>query len=195
MALVVEMDAFSQAVEPHDRDPNADPSTLGISACVEAARRGDREAFGKLYGRYARMVHGILLARVPAGDADDLVQDVFVTALRRLHTLRDSAAFGGWLARLARNRAIDFHRRVRRSEEFPADLAASDSQRAEVSEVLAVIRALPETYRETLILRLVEGMTGPEIAARTDLTPASVRVNLCRGMKILREKLGREARP
>jgi RNA polymerase sigma-70 factor, ECF subfamily len=49
---------------------------------------------------------------------------------------------------------------------------------------------LPEAYRETLVLRLVEGMTGPEIAARTGLTAASVRVNLHRGMKLLRERLG-----
>jgi DNA-binding NarL/FixJ family response regulator len=51
------------------------------------------------------------------------------------------------------------------------------------------VRGLPDTYRETLILRLVEGMTGPEIAARTGLTPGSVRVNLHRGMQQLREKL------
>ena len=51
------------------------------------------------------------------------------------------------------------------------------------------IRRLPEAYRETLILRLVEGMTGPEIAAQTGLTHESVRVNLCRGMKMLRELL------
>ena len=54
---------------------------------------------------------------------------------------------------------------------------------------LALIRTLPEAYRETLVLRLSEGLTGPEIAQRTGLTPASVRVNLHRGMKLLREKL------
>jgi RNA polymerase sigma-70 factor (ECF subfamily) len=56
-----------------------------------------------------------------------------------------------------------------------------------------MIRELPESYRETLVFRLVEGMTGPEIAARTGLTEASVRVNLCRGMKMLRERLERQA--
>ena len=56
---------------------------------------------------------------------------------------------------------------------------------------LAAIRSLPEAYRETLVLRLVEGMTGPEIAARTGLTPGSVRVNLHRGLAQLKEKLGR----
>src|SRR5918998_985446 len=60
---------------------------------------------------------------------------------------------------------------------------------AEAAEALAHIRALPEAYRETLVLRLVEGMTGPEIAARTGLQPASVRVNLHRGMKLLRARL------
>ena len=55
--------------------------------------------------------------------------------------------------------------------------------------ILAVVRALPEAYREPLILRLVEGMTGPEIAERTGLTHGSVRVNLFRGMRLLREKL------
>ena len=52
------------------------------------------------------------------------------------------------------------------------------------------IRDLPEAYRETLVLRLVEGMSGDEIAARTGLTSASVRVNLHRGIKMLRERLG-----
>lgn len=59
--------------------------------------------------------------------------------------------------------------------------------------ILAYVRSLPETYRETLILRLVEGMTGPEIATRTGLTPGSVRVNLHRGMQQLREKLAQSS--
>ena len=66
---------------------------------------------------------------------------------------------------------------------------ASADDRLEAKRALEAIRALPEAYRETLVLRLVEGMTGPEIAARTGLTPDSVRVNLCRGMKLLREAL------
>jgi RNA polymerase sigma-70 factor (ECF subfamily) len=60
--------------------------------------------------------------------------------------------------------------------------------------ILAVVRALPEPYREPLILRLVEGMTGPEIAARTGLTHGSVRVNLYRGMQLLRGKLAESAK-
>ncbi len=178
------------------RQPVAAPTVTLFSddvSVVNAARNGDRAAFGQLYGRYAPMVHGILLARIPHSEVDDLVQDVFLQALRRLNGLRDSAAFGGWLAKIARNRAIDFFRRSRETaEELSDDLPGHDGTKAnpDALAVLSAIRTLPDAYRETLILRLVEGMTGPEIAKRTGLQPASVRVNLHRGMKQLREKLG-----
>jgi RNA polymerase sigma-70 factor (ECF subfamily) len=55
--------------------------------------------------------------------------------------------------------------------------------------LLAEVRRLPEAYRETLVLRFVEGLTGPEIAELTGLTPDSVRVNLHRGVKLLRTRL------
>ena len=158
---------------------------------IAAAAQGDRTAFGELYSRYARMVHGILLARVPAGDAEDLVQDVFMSAMRQLRVLRTAAAFKGWLAAIARNRAIDYFRDARQhadlDEKTEREHGVAATQEAFV--VLDLIRKLPEAYRETLVLRLVEGMTGPEIAERTGLTPESVRVNLCRGMKMLRELL------
>lgn len=157
---------------------------------VAAARSGDRDAFGRLYERHARMVHGIMLARVPRSDAADLVHDVFLVALDRLRSLRDDGAFGPWVAMIARNRAMDYYRRSHKSEELGEDIAGAPHPEGEAMTVLLAIRSLPSAYRETLVLRLVEGMTGPEIAGRTGLTPASVRVNLHRGMKLLREKLG-----
>ena len=158
---------------------------------VQAVRHGQQEAFAKLYRLYAPLVHGIVLARVPFAEVDDLVQDVFLIAIKKIHTLRDDSAFGAWVAMIARNRAMDFHRRKRETQELTEDLASHgrvESDR-DAANVLEVICGLPEAYRETLVLRLVEGMTGPEIANRTGLTPASVRVNLHRGMKLLREKL------
>jgi RNA polymerase sigma-70 factor, ECF subfamily len=184
---------------------SAGAGTVDDSRLVDAARQGDRSAFGELYDRYARIVHGILLARVPYSEVDDLVHDAFLQALRRLHTLRDPARFGPWLAAIARNRANDYYRHAVDEVELPENLSAGDAEQAEskaagipsdvdAAFLLGVIRKLPETYREPLLLRLVEGMTGPEIAARTGLTPGSVRVNLHRGMQQLRERLARMSR-
>lgn len=168
-----------------------------VARWVEAARAGDQAAFGELYRRYARPIHGVLLARVARCDAEDLVQEVFLLAFRRLVQLRDAAAFGGWIVALARRVAIDHLRRpATRAERapLPEHLAARERSDGEGWRVLAAIRNLPEAYRETLLLRLVEGMTGPEIAAATGLTHDSVRVNLSRGMKRLRLALGAERR-
>ena len=167
---------------------------------VRAAQQGDTEAFGQLYRRYARMVHGILLGRVRHVEVEDLVQEVFLRALPRVRELRDTSRFGSWLAAIARNLAIDYYRRSQTRPERPDDAPDPDEQPAKVSvssngaaaEILDCIRSLPEAYRETLILRLVEGMTGPEIASKTGLSPGSVRVNLHRGMNQLRQKLAHD---
>ncbi len=164
------------------------------TALVSAAARGDREAFAELHGRYARVVHGILISLVPFAEAHDLVQDVFLLALRKLDSLREAGAFGGWIVTIARNRARDHVRRRAVAQDLPDELPARDSTcDPEAAEALAAIRELPEAYREPLILRLVEGLSGPEIAARCGLTPGSVRVNLHRGMKHLRERLLRRS--
>jgi len=167
-----------------------DPASTEIPRLVRDAQGGDREAFAQLYQRFTRMVHGIVLARIDRTDVDDVVQDVFLTALDRLGDLREPAAFGGWLAAIARHRAAD-HCRQTVVTDVLTDSAAStrDADRLEAFAILNAVRSLPEAYRETLMLRLVEGMTGAEIADRTGLTAASVRVNLHRGLKLLREKL------
>jgi RNA polymerase sigma-70 factor, ECF subfamily len=182
------------------RQPSAS-ETFEDETWVAAARDGDRAAFGKLYVRYARMVHGVLFAKVPVGDVDDLVQDVFIRALRRLSTLRGNGSFGAWLATIARNVAHDYHRRSVTADPLPDDAANEETKRGTSgadqdgpsAAILEAVMSLSETYRETLVLRLVEGMTGPEIAARTGMTHGSVRVNLHRGMEQLRAKLSASA--
>lgn len=167
----------------------AEGATAPVIQVVTAAQRGDRAAFAELYRRFHRAVHGVILAKVPYRDAADLVQDTFAIALERMKQLADAAAFPGWLLMIARNRAIDHLRGTKPTDELP-ELPVAAPRNAEVAQVLAALRALPEAYQETLVLRLVEGLTGPEIAEQTGLSPGSVRVNLHRGMKLLRERLG-----
>ena len=172
------------------------PPDIRDESLVKAAQNGDRAAFGHLYQRYVRMVHGVLLARVPAIAAEDLVHDVFLQALPRLASLRDASCFGPWLAAIARNRAADFYRRAKPESSFDHKSGTVEKVREPQAGIgledgmalLNALRDLPDAYREPLILRFVEGMSGPEIAARTGLTHGSVRVNLHRGMQMLRQR-------
>ncbi len=169
---------------------------------VRAAQAGDRESFDALYRRHARTVRAVLLGRVARDEIDDLAQEAFLAAWRQLGSLRDPAAFGGWVVTIARHLRVDRARQRPDAsslddERTPRDLAVADTaaeqrragDRLDAGRALAAVQSLPAAYRETLLLRLVEGMTGPEIAARTGLTPGSVRVNLCRGLERLRAVL------
>ena len=163
-----------------------------VEELVLASRGGDRGAFETLYERYRAATHGVALSYVPADAAGDVVQEAFARALAKLGSLREPSRFGGWLMTIARNAALDAvrHRGRHRADTEADDVAASDPPRVEVARVLTVLRTLPTAYRESLLMRLVEGMSGAEIAEKTGMTPGSVRVNLHRGMTMLRAKLG-----
>ncbi len=160
------------------------------SRMISAIKAGDEEAFGSFYREFAPLVHGILLARLPRNEVQDIVQEVFLAAYRHIGSLRDENAIGGWLARIARNHVVDHYRSAKPADELTDDLESKRDVSFEAEEALKTIRSLPSAYRETLVLRLVEGLSGNEIAELTGLSPDSVRVNLHRGMNLLRKSLG-----
>lgn len=193
---------------PHETNPEANPvaeSELDASLASEVAplvalaRRGDRGSWSTLYDLYAPVVHAVLLLRVGYPDADDLTQEVFIAAMRKIGSLRDDAMFSSWLLSIARRRAGTlfrvrslFRRALPRiAEGKPSHAVAPAIREFSITplQLLGAIRSLPAAYQETLALRLIEQLQGPEIARRLGLTHGSVRVNLTRGMKLLREKL------
>ncbi|MBK8976082.1 MAG: RNA polymerase sigma factor [Planctomycetes bacterium] len=172
-----------------------DPLGSPRAAAPAAAPR-----FDAVYRDYARTVHGVVLAIVGPDDCDDVAQETFLAVHRGLDTLRDPAALPGWLCRIARNTAREHLRRRGRtpvSEDVDPDaVAAPAPSGGELARrVLQLVMSLPEAYREPLVLRLVEGLSGPEIAARTGHREGSLRVNLCRGMALLRPLLRKEGWP
>jgi RNA polymerase sigma-70 factor, ECF subfamily len=158
---------------------------------VRAAQHGDRSAFGELYLRYSGMIHSVAVGALSVDQALDVVQETFLRAMRQLRRLREPKAFGAWLTTIARNVVLDTYRAAAGRVEVEEEPMGRETQHdeAEARAALRVIRTLPRAYREPLMMRLVEGMTGPEIAERTGLTAPSVRVNLHRGMKLLRSRL------
>ena len=157
---------------------------------AHSMERVSENEFNELHGRYGSLVHGILLAKLPTDDVPDVLQEVFLAAFKNFHSLRDKNAAGAWLVKIARNHIADFYRRSHPTEELSEFVETANHHQVYAAEVLRTIKSMGDPYRETLILRLVEGMTGEEIARNTGMTPDSVRVNLHRGMKKLRDKLG-----
>src|SRR5436305_6481820 len=128
------------------RSPEKTDEPLEV-ALVRAVLEGEHDRYGRLYEMYAPLVHGILLARVPRDEVADLVQDIFLHALRKLHTLRDAKSFGPWIAMIARNRAMDFHRSTRETVEVTEQIAIANTPNRTAREVLDLIRVLLDAYR------------------------------------------------
>ncbi|MBE1514918.1 RNA polymerase sigma factor [Nesterenkonia halotolerans] len=164
--------------------PGADEVTL-----VARAQDGDLAAFEQLVDRYESRLLGLCIRMLHQNaDAEDIVQDTFLTTWRRLDSLQDPAAFKAWIFRLASNGCLDFLRRkqVRRTDTVdPADMVeqsatgASVEHRAEASaavdELDRVLATLPPEQRLVWLLYEVEGQSYAEIAEVLRLTEGSVR--------------------
>ncbi|MEO0601813.1 MAG: YhfC family glutamic-type intramembrane protease [Myxococcota bacterium] len=171
---------------------------------VEAAIRGDREAFGRLVVSHANLVCGIVLAVVRDVEAsEDVAQEVFVQAWRGIGKLRRPDSFRGWLRQLARNRAADHLRgHVRRRDllrtaarDGVVDTTAPDEallarERADILD--DALEQLPDDAREVLVLFYREGHSVQQVAELLELREPTVRKRLSRARAQLKEDvLGR----
>lgn len=160
---------------------------------VDRARDGDRRAFEALYRRHAGRIHA-LCWRLAAGDehlAQDLTQEAFVRAWRKLDGFRGDSAFGTWLHRLAANVALgDRRSRLRTvARELPLDgvpEAAAPDRTGTGMDLEAAIGRLPERARAVFVLRAVEGYGHGEIAELTGMAEGSSKAQLHRARRILR---------
>lgn len=161
----------------------------------------DAEAFAELYRRYASQVFWYLLSRTGSqSDAEDLTQHVFLRALEALPRYESRGLpFWAWLLSIARNAAVDVYRR--RRWVFPWEhvdvtrLAFEERgpellivQREDANELRILVAQLDPEKQELLALRFAGKLTIAEIAAVVDKSEASVRKQLQRIMKSMRER-------
>lgn len=170
---------------------------------VDRARRGDAAAFEALVHRHLRAVYTVSLAELGnVSDAEDALQDAFVTALQRLDECRNPDRFDAWLVQIARNRARDLRRRRTIRLTAPLDEAqvrassASPSADAERSELRARLEAalvkLTDVQREVVLMHDLEGWKHREIAEVLGLPEGTVRSHLFHARRALRALLGPE---
>src|ERR1700722_11748138 len=164
--------------------------TQSADACnehelVAAVRRGDDRAFEELYSRYRRRIGAYVLGMVADhGRAEDITQDVFIAALRRMRDSERPIAFKPWIYEIAKNACIDDFRRARRAREVPIgsddefgrenprllstaitpDAAVENRQQR--SDLRGAFRGLSESHHKIIVLRELEGLSYTQIGER-----------------------------
>jgi RNA polymerase sigma-70 factor (ECF subfamily) len=187
-ALWSQLAAVAEASLDLDDEDKCDTRRL-----VLAAKSGDRTALAELYRKYYSVAISVAVCNGAIGEADDLVHDAFLKAFEKLDQLREPEKFGGWLCKITRNIAVRRPNiRVVLDDVTIARQSSAEGQTTalEVSRVLEAIQRLRDhKTREVVYMRFVQGMTGPEISSRTNMTPLAVRQRLHRGIKELRTQL------
>ena len=175
---------------------------------VAAVRRGDDRAFEALYSRYHRRIHAYVMGMVKDhGRAEDVTQEVFVSALRRMRETERPIAFKPWIYEIAKNACIDQFRRSRRAEEVsleadeglaPSDygrLVGSDptpdaavAAKQDLNDLCGAFGGLSDTHHEILVMREFEGMSYREIGERLGMSRPAVESTLFRARRRLTEE-------
>ncbi|HWL38243.1 MAG TPA: sigma-70 family RNA polymerase sigma factor [Frankiaceae bacterium] len=174
---------------------------------LDAARRGDPAGIEAVYRRYAPAVLAWFRARLGDGHlAEDLTGDAFVAVIAALPRYTGGPeAFAGWLFTLVRRDFVDHLRRTARRPETPVsepqtgetvrDTADEVVERAESDRVRAALAQLSPDQQEVLVLRVVAGLTTPEVAEATGRTVGAVKALQHRGLDSLGRLLGKEPDP
>ncbi|MCP4639036.1 MAG: RNA polymerase sigma factor [bacterium] len=159
---------------------------------VKAVVAGDTAAYETLVRRYERAVLAVALSVLKDyHGAEDASQETFVVAYRKLGQLRQPAAFGGWLMRIARRQALRL-RRMRRPEQPVVDVAARGEDRpSETAEhLLAAVARLPKHERQAVMMHYFDGLSTAEAAEASGQLPGTIRKQLSRARERLRARLG-----
>src|ERR1041384_636312 len=190
------MSALLQAPET-DGEPDGNAVDRKL---VAAVRRGDDRAFEQLYERYHRRIHAYVFGMVKDHQrAEDVTQEVFVSALRRMRATDRPIAFKPWVYEIAKNACIDAFRRSKRAEEVsydadeglaptePARLAAPGpspeaavSAKHDLQTLCGAFGGLSEAHHRILVLRELEGLTYEQIGERMGMTRPAVGSKLFR---------------
>jgi RNA polymerase sigma-70 factor (ECF subfamily) len=197
-------EALDDSAATPEVDPSADTDQVDVWDLVRRAQRGDHDAFGELYDRYADLVYRFIYYRVhDRALAEDFTSDTFLRALRRIGSVnylgRD---IGAWLVTIARNIVLDHAKSARaRLEVMTADTPDSGVPSATSPEdavidaetyqlLLAAIEELNPEQRQCVTLRFIQGMSIAETAERMGKNDGAIKALQHRAIRKLADMVG-----
>jgi RNA polymerase sigma-70 factor (ECF subfamily) len=188
------------------RDQPLPESEINEGEVLGKAARGDRDAFGELYGRYVERIFNYVYYRTGnLHDAEDLTARVFQRAMNHIARYDDRGVpFSAWLYRIAHNLVANWHRDRGRRQEIPlgdVPVVPSKEERPEAwlvrsqeqDALLRHIRQLPPDRQTLLILKFVEGLSNAEIGRIMGRSEGAIKSLYHRTLLALRDELGGQA--
>ena len=173
-----------------------------IEQLVQLCKSGNQNAQLEVYNRYYKAMYNIAFRIVKNSfEAEDIMQDSFLTAFTKLDSLKDKITFGSWLKRIVINNSIYHYKKNSKYNEVPlddvlykvedGDGVTSDYEftNLKAKQVLETMKSLKDSYRVSLTLHLIEGYDYEEISDILNISYANCRTTISRAKESLRHKL------
>ena len=178
-------------------------TTTHIDELLEKCRLGDQRAQMKVYNKYYKAMYNTAFRIVKhSAEAEDIMQESFLTAFSKLDTFQGNSTFGAWLKKIVVNRSINafnknskyqevtYNDQLKDAEGDGMGIAAQEEEsNPKVQQILKALESLKENYRLVLTLHLIEGYDYEEICEILGLTNANCRTTISRAKESLRKKL------
>ena len=168
---------------------------------VEACKAGNRKAFNDLYDSYARAMYNLCYRMMNnAEDAQDMLQEAFVDAFRRLESFRFESTFGAWLKKIVINKCINALEKQKIlwvDEDIPDSLCTTpdtyspdeDELQLSIERVKKAMNRLPEGARVIFSLYLIEGYDHSEISEILHISESTSKTQFMRARRMVKEIL------
>ena len=179
---------------------NLDLTPKQIGNLVRMTREGQVDAFARLVDTHGHIAAGVAKQQLPrASDVDDVVQEAFIRAYRRLNSLRSPESFTGWFLRIVINVSCECRRRDKITpiplENLPEISVVESPVEGDVDErekaLLRALSSLPSKYAIPLSLRYLEAMPYSEIAERLGISEVGARARVHRARQALARRVGK----
>ena len=162
---------------------------------VQRIKQGDAQALDALVNSYLSKTYNRVRCLVPEADAEDVTQEIFLALVRSIDNFNGKSAFSTWLYRIMMNKVADYHRtatRREKSEQIAAErdiFADSWSQEDAEITIKKILRNIPESEREIILMRLSDNLSFHEISTRLGLTYEATRSRYRRAIELVRAKV------
>lgn len=173
-------------------------SVVSDEHLIQRFKQGDLDSFDPLYERYLQTVYTRVRYVVPEADVEDVTQEVFIAVLKSLHTFRGESLFSTWLRTLTNYKVAEYYRRRNRKQDpreasiAEAEVLPDGSSNLQLEERIALhnaLAAIPEKYREVILLRFSDGMQFDEIAKTMGANLETTKSLFRRAVAALRKNL------